>query len=86
MSKIEECWVIQRKDGYFYYDCEFIKKYPYEMKPRFTKDINKVFLNHNFWNKFGCEKEIKEMQLQNCKPIKVEIRVVGEIDKENKDE
>ena len=78
MSKIEECWVIQRYDGYFYYDYEFIKKYPYEMKPRFTKDINKVFFNHNFWNKFGCEKEIKEMQLKNSKPVKVEIRVVGE--------
>ena len=66
MSKVEECWVIQRKDGYFYYDYEFIKKYPYEMKPRFTKDINKVFLNYNFWNKFGCEKEIKLEVNEKC--------------------
>ena len=42
MSKTE-IWVIQRNDGYFYYDYDFVMKYPYEEKPRFTKDINKVF-------------------------------------------
>ena len=78
MSKTEYAWVIQRDDGYFYYDYEFTKKYPYEKKPRFAKDINKVFLNYNFWNKFGCEREIKEMQLQNCRPVKVKIEIVGE--------
>ena len=78
MSKIEECWVIQRKDGYFYYGYTFMSKYPYDTKPIFTKNINKAFLDYAFWNKFGCEREIKKMQLQNCRPVKVEIRVVGE--------
>ena len=78
MSKTEYAWVIQRDDGYFYYDYDFIMKHSYEKIPRFTKNINKVFSNHKFWNKFGCETEIKEMQLQNCRPVKVEIRVVGE--------
>lgn len=26
MRKIEECYVIQKKDGYFYYDYEFIEE------------------------------------------------------------
>ena len=77
MSKTE-IWVIQRDDGYFYYDYDFIMKYPYEEKPRFTKDIHKVFLNNKFWYKVGCEREIKGLNLKNCRPVKVEIRVVGE--------
>ena len=78
MSKTEYAWVIQRDDGYFYYDYAFMLKYPYDTKPIFTKNINKVFLNYKFWNEFGCEREIKEMNLQNCRPVKVKISIVGE--------
>lgn len=77
MSKTE-IWVIQRDDGYFYYDYDFIMKYPYEEKPKFTRDIHKVFLNNKFWYKFGCEREIKGLNLKTRRPVKVEIKVVGE--------
>lgn len=79
MSKTE-IWVIQRDDGYFYYDYDFIMKYPYEEKPKFTRDIHKVFLNNKFWYKFGCEREIKGLNLKNCRPVKVKISIVGEDD------
>lgn len=79
MSKTE-IWVIQRNDGYFYWDWDYMDKYPYEIKGKFTKDINKVILNNNFWYKAGCKQQIKQMQLQNCVPVKVKIEIVGEDD------
>lgn len=74
MSKTE-IWVIQRDDGYFYYDYDFIMKYPYEEKPKFTRDIHKVFLNNKFWYKFGCEREIKGLNLKTADQSKSKLKL-----------
>lgn len=79
MSK-EEVWIIQRNDGYFYWDWDYMKKHPYDRKGKFTKDINKVILNNKFWYKAGRKQEIKQMKLQNSRPVKVKIQIVGEDD------
>lgn len=63
MSKIEDCWVIQRDDGVYWGD--------YGWTTRLSSAVKE------------CTKErsisiIDDYNLQNCRPVKVEIRVVGE--------
>lgn len=64
MSKIEECWVIQRDDG----------MYCFNTLAWVTKIYNACMIE----TLEDCEFVIKKMNLQNCRPVKVEIRVVGE--------
>ena len=76
MSKIEECWVIQRDDGefldYSYEDDTFnfstnlCKAFGHYVCCENTRKSVKNFLNNN------------KYILRNCKPVKIEIRVVGE--------
>ena len=75
MSKTD-LYVIQRDDGMFYYDYE-IADMGFSTKPKFTGDINKCF-QLQFGTKHWAETEIRCMELQNCRPVKVEIRVIGE--------
>ena len=69
MSKIEECWVVQRDDGKFYTECS-VKDI------KFTSSIWCAMRCDNKNEAEWCIKGIKD--LQNCKPVKVEIKVVGE--------
>lgn len=64
MSKIEECYVIQRDDG----------KYCFNTFAWSKKICNACMIE----TLEDCELAIKEMNLQNCHPVKVELRVVGE--------
>lgn len=86
MSKTQ-IYVIQRNDGYFYYanDGDFyydneLDKIKFKSKPKFTKDIKKCFHILEFGTKHWAETEIRNMRLQNCKPVKVKIEIVGEDD------
>ena len=76
MSKVEECWVIQRDDGKFYCGWEF--DYHFKTIPNFTNKLFEVILRKKVFVKLDAIREIKGLNLQNCKPVKVEIRVVGE--------
>ena len=68
MSKIEDCWVIQRDDGKYvnFMDNDDLTWYKKAWQASMTR------------SKSGAEHEIAIWQLQNCKPVKVELRVVGE--------
>ena len=69
MSKTEYAWVIQRDDGMFAYYSMFSNQY--EFSTRLMQS-----------NLFSCETTANDniimCKLQNCKPVKIEIRVVGE--------
>lgn len=78
MSKTE-LYVIQRNDGMFYYDYEIIPM-GFSAKPKFTRDINKCLHTKQFGTKYWAEVEIRCMELQNCRPVKVKIEIVGEDD------
>lgn len=76
MSKIEECWVIQRDDGSFYFDCQ--DSY---FSDFYGIDEWTMFYDKNislYKSKDVAMKTIKDYHLQNCKSVKIEIRVVGE--------
>ena len=74
----EECWVIQRDDGKFF-DYMTIDKIPH-----FCNDIISSFdFSVNLYkqdnkSKYLIEEKIRNLNLQNCRPVKVEIKVVGE--------
>ena len=65
MSKIEECWVIQRDDGMY---CETVNGI-------FTRSLCCALLCND---KHLADYFILDFKLKNCNPVKVEIRVVGE--------
>ena len=71
MSKTEYAWVIQRDDGKFY-----STKFTNTM---FLENIALATIYTKNW-KWKCEFCIKQLNLQNCRPVKLEIRVVGEDD------
>ena len=75
MSKTE-IWVIQRNDGLFYYGYE-LAVMEFTLKPNFTRDINKCFQARQFGTKHWAEVEIRCSGLQNCRPVKVKISIVG---------
>ena len=68
MSKTEYAWVIQRDDGKFinFMDNDDLTWYEHTWQATMT------------WSKHQAEKDIILWKLQNCRPVKVEIRVVGE--------
>ena len=68
MSKTEYGWVIQRFDGLFMMSC------PYEIA-RFS---SKIAYSEFCLEKQSAEDFIRRFNLQNCRPVKCEIRVVGE--------
>lgn len=69
MSKIEECWVIQRDDGMY---AEYL--------PISDIFVFNVYIRYALFhsNEDEAIDSIKTYHLQNCRPVKVEIRVVGE--------
>ena len=73
MNKIEEFWVIQRNDG------EFYQNYGFDNNGKTYVYFNdKLLLAKKFDNKSNIKRTIKGLNIQNCKPVKCEIRVVGE--------
>lgn len=76
MSKTEYAWVIQRDDGMFFAGWNFDRNG--EVKEYFTFSLEKAILSKQVFYKTNAMKGIKQMTLKNCKPIKIEIRVVGE--------
>ncbi len=68
MNKIEQCWVIQRDDG------KFMMSRPYEIA-RFS---SKIAYSEFCLEKQSAEDFIRRFNLQNCRPVKVKIEVVGE--------
>lgn len=71
MKKIEQYWIIQRNDGKFYFECA----------DSFYNEF--ISLNENksitfYKSKHKAQEIIKWYFLQNCKPVKVEVRVIGE--------
>lgn len=71
---VENAWVIQRDDGMFYCGFDF-GKYCY-VKEHFTKSLEKAILKKCVYSEKNAYYEIKQMALKNCKPVKVEIKVV----------
>ena len=69
MSKIEEYWIIQRDDGMYFSRIEI---------PNICV-FDDLITNAD---RYDYEKTVKylieALRLQNCHPVKVEIRVVGE--------
>lgn len=83
MSKIEECWVIQRIDGKYVIGWTDFGEIT-QVSDNFL-DFIEMFLNnfcvdfkYLYQNEDWCKSVIEINQLQNCRPVKVEIRVVGE--------
>lgn len=68
MSKTEYAWVIQRDDGKYvnFMDNEDLTWYEHIWQATMT------------WSKSRAEHDIDLGQLQNCHPVKVEIRVIEE--------
>lgn len=69
MNKIEECWVIQRDDGMYV---------NFECNNELLVWFEKIWQSSMICSKNMAQHEIDLWQLKNCKPVKVEIRVVGE--------
>lgn len=65
MSKTEYAWVIQRDDGKY---CETVSGF-------FTSSLCSAL---RCYDKHLADYFIKDFKLQNCHPVKVEIRIVGE--------
>ena len=76
MSKIEECWVIQRDDGSRYFDCQDSYFSDFYGIDEWTQFYDKNISLYK--SKDVAMQIIKNQNLQNCHPVKVEIRVVGE--------
>lgn len=73
-QKTETAWVVKRDDGKFVY---ITNNYNIE----FMDDIwfaHKFYEKDNYDAYENCKQYIKQRQLKNCKPVKVEIREVEE--------
>lgn len=74
MSNTEYAWVIQRDDGMFWYGYDgFIGQHIFSK--RITDALNTPTPTYKH-----IREEIKELNLQNCVPVKVKIEIVGEDD------
>lgn len=76
MSKTEYAWVIQRDDGKFFYDIGIVDDY----SPYFCDDILICLLNGG---RFKARKDAQiyiNKFLQNCRPARVKIEIIGEDD------
>ena len=71
MSKTEDAWVIQRDDGKIFagQNSKGIAIFCYDFEFDYS-----YFL----YTKEECKNIIEFYNLQNCRPVKVEIKVVGE--------
>lgn len=78
MSKVEEFWIIKRDDGAFYRGWQF--DYHYKAIPNFTNKLFEVILRKKVFNRLDAIREIKGLNLKNCRPVKVKIEIVGEDD------
>lgn len=77
MKKVEECWVIQKDDGSRYFDCDDSHYNGFFGADEFTMfDENKSITFYK--SKQKAQEKIDWYFLQNCRPVKCEIRVVGE--------
>lgn len=74
MSKTEYAWVIQRDDGKFWcgYDV-FIGQHIFSK--RIFDGLNTQYPTYKH-----IREEIKNYDLQHCRPVKVKIEIVGEDD------
>ena len=68
--KVEECWVIQRDDGMYINQDDGEQCY-------FN---NSLIYARRYENKRIVEFKILQRELQNCRPVKVKIEIVGEDD------
>lgn len=64
----KEIYVIQRKDGLFYYDFWFDKG---NFKPKFTSKITLCFYKSKFGTLNWAKTEIRCSELNDCKPVKI---------------
>ena len=64
MATIKECWVIQREDGKF---CVNSYAWCYD-----------IYNASMFGDKVEANMAIRDMNLQNCRPVKVKIEVCDE--------
>lgn len=69
MSKIEYAWVIQRDDERFYTRTEL---------PKFYLFTSRLCDGETFFSKEVANSFIERNNLQNCRPVKVEIKIAGE--------
>ena len=76
MSEVEFCWVIRRDDGMFYCGWDFYNTI--FIKEHFTKSLAKAVLKKCVFSEKNAHWEIKQMDLKNCRPVKIEMRVVEE--------
>ena len=67
MNSITEAWVIQRKDGKFAYYSMFSRQYEFS-----TRIVGANFFSYES----SAIDNICMSKLQDCKPVKVEIKVV----------
>ena len=66
--KTEYAWVIQRDDG------KFINRHDLD----FTNNLYETWFYAED-KKWLAEEDIRSMYLQNCKPVKVELKVVEDV-------
>lgn len=73
MRKIEECWVIQRDDGMYvnFMDNDNLTWYEHTWQATMTRSEHQA------------EKDIILWKLQNCRPVRIKIEIVGEDDEPN---
>lgn len=83
MNKTEYAWVIQRDDGKYVISWNDFGEIT-QVSDRFL-DFIEMFLGefcvdfkYVYRDKDWCKRVIESNQLQNCRPVKCEIRVVGE--------
>lgn len=77
MSKAEYAWVIQRDDGMLFCDIDITEN---GYKPYFTKYIEHCINNHSLFRTKELAQDYINRFLQNCRPHKVKIEIVGEDD------
>ena len=65
MSEVEFGWVIRRDDG------KFIDRHDLD----FTNNLYETWIYAED-KKWMVEEDIRSLELQNCKPVKIEMRVV----------
>lgn len=74
MSKTEYAWVIQRDDGKLFIR---IRKCGHRIRHLYDYKLLYAHLENC---KSDAEESIKVYNLQNCRPVKVKIQIIGEND------
>lgn len=78
MSKTEYAWVIQRDDGKFFDNFNIYGNADFCDSCVMSFYNTYSFFDFKVATKEMCETAIKTHNLQNCKPVKVKIEIVGE--------